>query len=313
MSTLLISHDDGLNHVTPPGHPEQVARLTAVMAALSDPGFDALIRQPAHEASDADLLRCHPQRYLDKVQAAVPAEGWHALDGDTHVMSGSVRAAKLAVGAAIQGVDAVLDGAARNAFCATRPPGHHAERETAMGFCIYGTIAIAAKYALDVRGLSRVAVIDFDVHHGNGTQDLLWDEERAFFASTHQMPLYPGSGAPGERGAHRQILNLPFRPGTDGAIYCPAFERTLLPAVDAFRPELILVSAGFDAHRDDPLAQMELTAQDFGWITDRICELADRHCGGKLVSTLEGGYDLQALGESAAEHVAALMQAADKD
>lgn len=312
MSTLLLTHEDCLKHVTPPGHPEQVARLKSVNAALSAPQFDNLIRRDAEAAGNEHILRCHPQRYIDKVEAAVPAEGWTALDGDTHVMSGSVRCARLAVGAAIQGVDAVLAGEVANVFCGTRPPGHHAERETAMGFCLFGTPAIAAKYALDVKGLSRVAVVDFDVHHGNGTQDLLWDEDRILFVSTHQMPLYPGSGSPNERGAHGQIVNLPCRPGTDGATYRPMFEREVLPAVADFDPELIIVSAGFDAHADDPLAQMMLLAEDFGWITDRLCDLAGEVCGGKLVSTLEGGYDLAALGESTAEHVAALMRAAEK-
>lgn len=305
--TSLFTHDASHGHVTPPGHPEQVARIQAIDAALAAPEFAALDRRSAPLVAETDLRRCHPQAYIDRVAGAAPADGWHALDGDTHVMSGSLEAAQRAVGAAVEAVNLVLDGDTPNAFCAMRPPGHHAERETAMGFCLFGTVAVAAMHALDARGLNRVAVVDFDVHHGNGTQDLLWDESRALFVSTHQSPLYPGSGSRAERGAHGQIVNVPLPPGTDGATYREVFDGIVVPAVAEADPDLILVSAGFDAHAADPLAQMELLASDFAWVTERLCDLADAHCGGKLVSCLEGGYDLDALAESVAAHVRVLM------
>jgi acetoin utilization deacetylase AcuC-like enzyme len=307
MTTALFHHPDAASHVTPPGHPEQVARYHAIMAALDSPRFATLDRRQAPMVADAALLRCHPQRYLDRVAAAAPAKGWAALDADTHVMAASATAARRAAGAAVAAVDAVLAGEVGHAFCALRPPGHHAERETAMGFCLFGTVAVAAKHALDTHGLARVAVMDFDVHHGNGTQDLLWDEPRATFVSTHQAPLYPGTGAAGERGAHGQILNLPLPAGTDGPAYRAAFEAHVLPALRAARPELLLISAGFDAHRADPLAQMALATEDFAWITARLCDLADDMCGGRVVSVLEGGYDLDALADSVAAHLGVLM------
>jgi acetoin utilization deacetylase AcuC-like enzyme len=308
MTTALFSHPDCLGHVTPPGHPERVGRLEAVLDALEAPRFDALVRREAPLAPEAELLRCHPQDYIDRVRGAVPTEGWVALDADTHLSPGSLKAALRAVGAATAAVDLVLAGGAGNAFCATRPPGHHAETATAMGFCLFGTVAIAAKRALDHHGLSRVAVVDFDVHHGNGTQDLLWTEARALYASTHQMPLYPGTGDRHETGAHGNVLNVPLPPGTDGGQFRAAVEAMVLPALDDFAPELVLVSAGFDAHRADPLAQLRLVEADFAWITARLCELADAHAGGRLVSTLEGGYDLPALAASVAAHVDVLME-----
>jgi len=309
MTTILYSHPAAAGHVMPDGHPERVARYDAVMAALSGPEFDQLVRRDAPLAADDVLGLCHPPGHIARVAAAVAAagEGWAGLDADTHVMAGSDIAARRAAGAAVAAVDGVVSGAARNAFCALRPPGHHAERATAMGFCLYGTVAIAARHALERCGLSRVAVVDFDVHHGNGTQDLLWDEPRAAFISTHQMPLYPGSGATDERGAHGQITNIPLPPGTDGTTYREVFSARIPALLRAFRPELVLVSAGFDAHRADPLAQMALETEDFTWISDQLCGLADEICGGRLVSVLEGGYDLSALADSAAAHVRALM------
>ena len=307
MTTALYHHPDARGHVTPPGHPERVARYDAIMAALDAPGFAPLDRRLAPMVADTALLRCHPQRYLDRVAAAIPAEGWVSLDADTHVMAGSETAARRAAGAAVAAVDAVLDGEVANAFCALRPPGHHAERETAMGFCVFGTVAVAAKHALEAHGLSRVVVVDFDVHHGNGTQDLLWDEPRASFVSTHQSPLYPGTGAAHERGAHGQILNLPLPGGTDGAAYRALFDARVMPVLRAARPDLVLVSAGFDAHVADPLANLALDTEDFAWITGRICDVAAESCGGRVVSVLEGGYDLDALADSVAAHVAVLM------
>ena len=204
----------------------------------------------------------------------------------------------------------VLDGDAGNAFCATRPPGHHAEMETPMGFCLFGTVAIGAKHALERHGLSRVAVVDFDVHHGNGTQALLWDENRAFFATSQQMPLWPGSGEPSERGAHDNILNVPLAPGTDGYEMRDAYTHDIFPRLRAFEPELILISAGFDAHADDPLANLNWRTEDFAWLTQEICAIANETCAGRVVSTLEGGYDLAALAESVTAHVKALQEAA---
>ncbi len=312
MGTALYSHPAAAGHLMPPGHPEQVARHAAVMAALDRPAFAALDRREAPEAGDDLLTLCHPQAYVDRVAAAVPEAGFAALDGDTHIMAGSLQAARRGVGAAVAAVDAVMAGEVTNAFSAMRPPGHHAERATAMGFCVFGTIAIAARHAMVAHGLTRVAVVDFDVHHGNGTQDLLWDEAGALFVSTHQSPLYPGTGATTERGAHGQVLNLPLPPYTDGARYGEVFDARVMPALEAHRPELILVSAGFDAHRADPLAQMMLDAEDFGWIGSRLTAAAQAQCGGRLVSVLEGGYDLPALGASAAAWVSALMDAGER-
>lgn len=308
MTTALFTHPDCHKHVTPTGHPERVARLDAIFDALSHPDFAALDRREAPLGREADVLRAHPQAHLDAVKAAIPAQGLAPLDADTFVSPGSYTAAMRAVGGICAAVDAVMAGEVANAFCAMRPPGHHAERQTPMGFCLFGTVAIAARYALDAHGLSRVAVLDFDVHHGNGTQDLLWDEARTLFVSSHQMPLYPGSGARSERGAHDNVVNIPLDPGTAGpgfhAAWEPVFER-----LDRFAPELVLVSAGFDAHRADPLANLMLTEADFAANTRRIGRLAKDHAGGRIVSTLEGGYDLDALAASTAAHVAELMEA----
>jgi acetoin utilization deacetylase AcuC-like enzyme len=303
--TAYFTHSSCDDHISPAGHPEQVARLAAVSKGLA--GID-LTRLEAPLGSFADVLRCHPQHYIDRIRAATPAQGWAQVDGDTYLASGSFSAALRGVGAACAAVDLILSGAATNAFVATRPPGHHAETDTAMGFCLFGTVAIAAKHALDHHNLSRVAIVDFDVHHGNGTQDLLWDEPRVLFASSHQMPLYPGTGAAHEKGAHGQIINLPLRAGSTGADMRAAYAAHILPQLDAFAPELILVSAGFDAHRDDPLANLNWTTADFAWLTERICDLADHHCAGRVVSALEGGYDLPALAASTAAHVTVLKE-----
>lgn len=306
MATALITHADCLEHVTPDGHPERVARLQHLLHALE--GLD-LTRITAQEAEEEDLLRVHPQSHLDRLRKAAPTGGYHQIDSDTWMSPGSLRAACLAAGAVLQAVDMVLEDKVGNAFCAIRPPGHHAEKATPMGFCLFGNAALAAKHALEVHGLSRVAVLDFDVHHGNGTQDLLWDEARTLFVSSHQMPLWPGSGAVGERGAHDNVLNLPLSPETGGAemraAWAPALSR-----LRAWHPELIVISAGFDAHQDDPLANLAWTVEDFRWITREICALAAEVCRGRVVSTLEGGYDLAALSASARAHVEVLMEAA---
>ena len=308
MTTALYMHDDCLRHVTPPGHPERVARLEAIARALAAPEFAGLDRREAPEGRREDLLLCHPGGHVDRVEAAIPEDGWVSLDADTHVSPGSLGAALRAVGGAVAAVDAVLSGEVVNAFVACRPPGHHAERETAMGFCLFGTAAIAARHAMERHGLTRVAIVDFDVHHGNGTQDLLWDEPRALFVSSHQMPLYPGSGHPHETGAHDNVMNVPLAPMTGGAEMRRAYEAEVFPALLDWRPELVLISAGFDAHAADPLANLNWTEGDFAWLTARLCDVADATCGGRVVSTLEGGYDLDALGLSVAAHVRGLME-----
>ncbi|MDG1116223.1 MAG: histone deacetylase family protein [Flavimaricola sp.] len=305
MATALITHPDCLGHVTPPGHPEQVARLEAVLSALD--GMD-LIRVKAPLVAEDDLLRCHPQSYLNDLKRASPTSGWWALDPDTYMSQGTLTAAHRAVGAVIRGVDLVLAGDAANAFAAVRPPGHHAERETAMGFCLFGNVAIAAHYALEHHGLSRVAIVDFDVHHGNGTQALVEDDPRILYCSTHQMPFYPGTGRPSDTGPHDTIINVGLASGTGSKEFRAAMDRIVLPGIDAFSPQLLLISAGFDAHRDDPLAELNLTTEDFAWVTAKICDLADKHCAGRVVSALEGGYDLEALGERAAAHVGILRE-----
>ena len=305
MTTLVFSHDDCLGHVTPDGHPERVDRMFAVERGLAGLAVEPRL---APLGADVDVLRCHPARYLARVRAAVPADGLVQMDGDTYLSPGSLNSALRAVGGVCAGVDAVIAGKASNAFVACRPPGHHAERETAMGFCLFGTVAIAAKRALDHHGLARVAVVDFDVHHGNGTQDLLWDEARCLFVSSHQMPLYPGSGAADEVGAHGQILNLPLAAGSGGMQMRAVYEAQVFPRLMEFAPELILISAGFDAHRDDPLGGLRWVADDFAWLTARICDAADASAGGSVVSTLEGGYDLDALEDCVAAHVGVLAE-----
>lgn len=306
MTTALITHADCLNHVTPEGHPEQVPRLEHVLHALAP--LD-LIRVTAPMAAEDDILRIHPAAYLADLRRASPPEGWAQIDGDTFLSPGSLDAAFRAAGAVVRGVDMVLGGKVQNAFAAVRPPGHHAETDTAMGFCLFGNAALAAKHALDHHGLSRVAVVDFDVHHGNGTQDLLWDEPRALVVTSQQMQLWPGSGRADEDGAHGQILNLPLPPESGRAEMQAAYEGQAFPRLRAFRPELIIISAGFDAHQDDPLANLNWSTADFAWLTAQLCALAAELCGGRIVSTLEGGYDLNALAAAARAHVEELIRA----
>lgn len=304
MSTALMTHKACYDHVTPPGHPEQVARLDAVLGALTN--MD-LVRINAPLAAEDDLLRCHSKAHLEAIADAVPSEGWRSLDADTHMSVGTLEAAYRAAGGAVRAVDMVMGGEVANAFVAMRPPGHHAERETAMGFCFFGNIAVAAKHALEFHGLKRVAIVDFDVHHGNGTQDLVEEDDRILFVSSHQMPLWPGTGATHETGVGN-VLNVPLPEGCGSALFRKTYERDVFPRVDAFKPELLLISAGFDAHADDPLAGLEFQDEDFAWVTQRLCDLADVHCGGRVVSALEGGYDLEALGRSAAAHVKVLKE-----
>jgi len=310
MTTGLISHDACLGHVMPQGHPERVARLEAVMRALGQPEFQELFRMQAPRANRDALLRVHSAPLVDAILGANIAEGRFAhIDADTTMSSGSAEAALRAAGAVIAGIDAVLEGSLRNAFCAVRPPGHHAERNRAMGFCLFNNVAIGALHARAVHGLTRIAAIDFDVHHGNGTQDIFFNDPNLFYASTHQWPLYPGTGAVSERGIASNIVNVPLAPGSGGVQFRAALEHVVLPALEAFRPDLVLVSAGFDGHRADPLAELYLAEEDFGWATGAICSIAARACSGRVVSALEGGYDLDALGRSAAAHVRALMEA----
>ena len=307
MTTALLTHPDCLTHVTPPGHPEQVSRLERVLKVLEPM---ALLRTAAPMAAEDDLLRLHPKSHLDSLRAAVPAAGYAGLDGDTFLSPGSLDAAYRGAGAVVKAVDMVLSGAVQNAFCAIRPPGHHAESETAMGFCFLGNAALAAKHALDHHGLKRVAVVDFDVHHGNGTQELLYDERRALLIASQQMPLWPGSGGIDEVGLFDTVLNLPLSPGSGGVAMRQAYEAQAFPRLEAFRPELIIISAGFDAHRADPLAELNWSTDDFRWLTTRLCALAGTLCQGRVVSTLEGGYDLDALADACAAHVQVLIDSA---
>jgi acetoin utilization deacetylase AcuC-like enzyme len=308
MSVALFTHPACLDHLTPAGHAERVERLRAVLHALASPAFAALDRRTAPPCPEAALLRAHPRAHLDRIAAASPAQGWAMLDPDTFMSPGSAQAALHAAGAVVAAVDSVLTGQARRAFCAIRPPGHHAEATRPMGFCLYSNAAIGALHALEHHRLARVAVVDFDVHHGNGTQDILWSDPRAMFISSQQMPLYPGTGAAEEIGAHGQILNLPLPPGAGGDAMRAAWGGTALPALRAFAPELLIVSAGFDAHADDPLANLEWHEDDFAWLTRALCDLADEVCAGRVVSTLEGGYDLNALAACVAAHVGELMK-----
>jgi len=308
MSTLLLTHPDCIAHDPGPGHPEQMARLPAVLQALDEPQFRALVRREAPLGRTSDAARVHGEDFVAAVLACVPQNGRAALDADTILSKASGQAALRAIGAITAAVDAVVTGETGNAFCAVRPPGHHAEPDRPMGFCLFNSIAIGARHAQAAHGITRVAIVDFDVHHGNGSQAVAEKDANLFFASSHQFPLYPGTGAADETGLGN-IVNAPLPPGTGGAGFRRAFETRILPALDAFAPELVLVSAGFDAHRADPLAGLELEEPDFAWVTSRLLEAARRHAQGRLVSILEGGYDLKALGASAAAHVQALMQA----
>jgi acetoin utilization deacetylase AcuC-like enzyme len=308
MPVLLLTHPASLDHDTGPGHPERSARLRAVTAGLAGPDFAALIREEAPAATREQLGRVHPTAYIDRVLATKPAPGKHVrLDPDTVMSSGSAEAALRGAGGAIAAVDAVQSGRVRAAFVATRPPGHHAEPDRSMGFCLFSNAAIAAHHARAVWGRQRVAVLDFDVHHGNGTQAVAWDDADFFFGSSHQYPFYPGTGASSECGVAGQIVNAPLAAFSGRAAFEAAWTGRILPALDAFAPDCIIVSAGFDAHRDDPLAQLELEAEDFAWITGAIMAAADRHTSGRIVSLLEGGYDLDALAASTAAHVHRLL------
>ena len=308
MTTRLTTSPLSLRHAVPTGHPERPDRMRAIADALAHEDFDALDRHEARVAPLEAALLVHPQSHVDKVVATIPEVGMRQVDGDTHVGPDSLDAALACLGAAMDSVDAVIAGEADNAHVAMRPPGHHAERTTAMGFCLFNSVAVTARHAQRAHGLERVAIVDFDVHHGNGTQDIFWHDASVLFASTHQLPLYPGSGAKGERGAHDNICNAPLSPGDGGARFREAMRERVLPALDAFRPDLVLVSAGFDAHHRDPLANLELEADDFDWATGKLMDVAEKHCDGRMVSLLEGGYDLVGLAQSDAAHVRRMMK-----
>jgi acetoin utilization deacetylase AcuC-like enzyme len=307
MTLLLISHPACLDHVMSPGHPERPDRLRAIARALDDARFQAATRQEAPRASVEAVTRAHPHAYVEALREASPQQGLVQLDADTSMSPGSFEAALRAAGGAVLAVDAVMGGSAASAFVATRPPGHHAETATPMGFCLLNNAAIAARHAQAQHGAERVAVVDFDVHHGNGSQDIFWADPTVMYCSTHEMPLYPGTGARSESGEHGTIVNAPLRAGDGGVAFREAFETVILPRLRDFAPDLVVISAGFDAHARDPLANLNLLEADYDWVTRKLMEVADVSANGRVVSLLEGGYDLQGLAGSVAAHVAALM------
>ena len=307
MTTLLITHPASLNHLNGTGHPERPDRIRAIESVLEQEKFQALAREQAPLAALETAALCHPMDYVLEIKNAVPKQGLVQLDADTSMSSGSFEAALRAIGGATRAVDEIVHKKSANAFVAQRPPGHHAETVRPMGFCIFNQAAIAARYAQKKHGLHRVAVVDFDVHHGNGTQEIFWTDPTLMYCSTHQMPLYPGTGAVNERGEHDNIVNAPLRAGDGGEQFKAAMETRILPRLSSFGPELIIISAGFDAHKRDPLANLQFVEEDFGWATRKIMEVADKTAQGRVVSVLEGGYDLEGLASSAAAHVSALM------
>jgi acetoin utilization deacetylase AcuC-like enzyme len=311
VTTLLVCDPVFAGHETPDGHPERTGRYGAVAAALADADFAGLVRLGPPRAARETLERAHPQAYIDRICKAAPAEGFAQLDPDTFMSEGTLEAALRAAGGAVAAVDAVFAGEAGNAFVACRPPGHHALSARAMGFCLFNNAAVAAHHARARHGADKIAVVDFDVHHGNGTEAIFWNDENAFFASSHEFPQYPGTGRESDRGAFDNILNAPLPTGSAGESFRRVWGERLLPALSDFGPDFIVISAGFDAHRDDPLGGLGLVEEDFAWATREIAAVAAAACGGRLVSVLEGGYDLQALGRSAAAHVRALMAAAE--
>jgi acetoin utilization deacetylase AcuC-like enzyme len=305
--TLLLTHPAFLDHLTPPGHPERPDRLRAVADVLAEARFDKLTRDEAPEGT-LDLARlCHSEKYVEALRKVAPTSGTVHLDGDTSMSPGTWEAVMRGVGGAVAATDAVMSDSHPNAFLAVRPPGHHAEIAKPMGFCFFDNAAIAARHAQRKYGIARAAIVDFDVHHGNGTQDIFWKDPTVMYCSTHQMPLFPGTGASGERGEHDNIVNAPLKSEDGGAKFRAAFENVILPQLRKFSPELVIISAGFDAHYRDPLASLTLRAEDFDWVTRQLMEVADQTAGGRVVSVLEGGYDLQGLKESVAAHVRALM------
>ncbi|AWC25078.1 histone deacetylase family protein [Aminobacter sp. P9b] len=307
MTTRLYSHPIYLEHLTPAGHPERPDRLRAIERALEDETFETLDRAEAPEGDEQTILYAHPESFVDSVRRQVPEEGLARIDGDTVLSPKSWQAALTAIGAANAAVDDVFSKKIDNVFVASRPPGHHAEKTTAMGFCLFNNAAIAARHAQKKHGAERVAIVDWDVHHGNGTQDIFWDDPSVLYCSTHQMPLFPGTGAKSETGTGN-IVNAPLSPDTGSDHFREAFRSRVLPALDSFAPDLIIISAGFDAHHRDPLAEINLTEADFDWATGQLMDRAARHSSDRLVSLLEGGYDLHGLAFSVAAHVNRLMK-----
>jgi acetoin utilization deacetylase AcuC-like enzyme len=308
MTTLLLSHPACLDHLNPMGHPERPDRLRAIERVLEDEKFQTLVREQAPMASLELIALAHPMDYVEQVRDAAPREGMVRLDADTTMSPGTFEATLRAAGGAVQAVDEVFARKVDNAFVATRPPGHHAETATPMGFCLFNNAAIAARHAQRRHGADRVAIVDFDVHHGNGSQDIFWNDASVMYCSTHQMPLYPGTGAVSERGAKNTIVNAPLRPGDGGDEFRDAMESVILPRLDGFAPDLIIISAGFDAHMRDPLANLNFLEPDYIWATQKLMELADRRANGRVVSLLEGGYDLEGLSRSVGAHVTTLMR-----
>ncbi len=307
MTTLLYTHPACIEHDPGSSHPERPDRLKAIIAALDGERFEGLERRQAPKAEITAIERVHDPAYVEMVLASAPETGHAHLDGETAMSPGSAEAALRAAGALMAAVDAVLGGEAANAFCAVRPPGHHAERARAMGFCFFNNVAITAMHARQTHGLGRVAVVDFDVHHGNGTQHSFENDPSLFYASSHQSPCYPGTGRRSEKGVAGNIVNAELAPGSGSDEFRAAYQELILLAVGDFGPDLLIVSAGFDAHQRDPLAQLNLTEDDYAWVTARLKTVADACCGGRLVSSLEGGYDLDALADSVAAHVEVLM------
>ena len=307
MKTGLITSDTYQNHNTGDGHPEKIDRVTAIIDNLKKLDNKSLIWKKPSKFDRSLLEITHNSDYINFVEKSFPKKGLSFLDGDTIISPGSKEATSDAVGSIITAIDGVQNNEFKNAFCAVRPPGHHAEKNKAMGFCIYNNVAVGANYLIDKYKLNKIAIIDFDVHHGNGTQDIFYDNEKVLYISTHQFPYYPGSGTEQEKGKYNNIFNIPLPAGTTSEEYLNAYE-FVLKKINKFRPEFILLSAGFDAHKDDPLAQFQLESKDFYKITKRTLELSKLYCDGKVVSILEGGYDLLALQESTEMHVNALIE-----
>ncbi|WP_425963370.1 histone deacetylase family protein [Rhizobium nepotum] len=310
MATHLYEHPIFLEHITPEGHPERPDRLRSLNIALEHPNFERLNRKEAPQANEDAVLLAHPEEHLLAIMRQIPEEDGeiNRVEADTYVSPKSLQAALTGIGAAMAAVDDVFTGAADNVFVAARPPGHHAETAKAMGFCLFNNAAIAARHAQKVHGAERVAIIDWDVHHGNGTQDIFWNDTSVLFCSTHQMPLYPWSGDKNETGVKNNVVNAPLSPNTGSDHFREAFKSRVLPAIADFSPDLIIISAGFDAHHRDPLAQINLVGEDFDWATGRLLEMADKYASNRVVSLLEGGYDLEGLAESAAMHILRMMK-----